>query len=107
MNTTSINKLLLALLVSLAACGLARAEKADSAKPTVIDADEGSGSNVTQNRTLTGNVVLVKGTLVMKSGRALVVEDPQGYQFVTFWADAGKLATFEVLRRLNTSVRLS
>ena len=90
--------LLLPLALSLSISGAAHAEKADSSKPTIIDADEGSGSNVTQNRTLTGNVVLVKGTLVMKSGRALVVEDPQGYQFVTFWADAGKLATFRQKR---------
>ena len=48
--------------------------------------------------TLTGDVVLVKGTLTMKAGRALITEDPQGYQFITFWADPGKLATFRQKR---------
>lgn len=88
----------LATLLCLAALGPARAEKADSYKETVIEFDRGSDENVKLTRTLTGNVVLTKGTLVMKAGRAVITEDPQGYQFVIFWADGGKLATFRQKR---------
>lgn len=87
------------LLIGLcAALGSAVAEKADSDKPTVIEADSGSDDDVKQLRTLTGNVVLTRGTLVMKAGKAVVRQDPEGYQFVTFWAAPGALASFRQRR---------
>lgn len=89
---------LLSSVCSLAMLGPAHAEKADSDKETVITAAHGDADEVRQVRNLNGNVVLVKGTLVMKAGRAMVTEDPQGYQFITFWADPGKLATFRQKR---------
>ena len=89
---------LLGCWMALAMHGVAQAEKADSTKPTMIEADQGTADDVKQTRTLTGNVVLTRGTLVMKAGRALVTEDPQGYQFVTFWAAPGALATFRQKR---------
>lgn len=93
-----MKKILLCALFGLGFLGAARAEKADSAKPTVIEADQGSADDVRQIRTLTGNVLLTRGTLVMKAGRAQVTEDPQGYQFVTFWAAPGALASFRQKR---------
>jgi lipopolysaccharide export system protein LptA len=93
-----MKKVLLFALIGLVSLNAARAEKADSAKPTVIEADQGSADELRQSRTLTGNVVLTRGTLVMKAGRAQVTEDPQGYQFVTFWAAPGALATFRQKR---------
>jgi len=89
---------LLSSVCSLAVLAPAHAEKADSDKETVITAAHGDADEVNQVRNLNGNVVLVKGTLVMKAGRAMVTEDPQGYQFITFWADPGKLATFRQKR---------
>lgn len=91
-------KKILLLALFCAAAAAARAEKADSTKETVITAEQGSADEVKQTRTLTGNVVLVKGTLTMKAGRALITVDPQGYQFATFWAAPGKLATFRQKR---------
>ncbi|PJC95692.1 lipopolysaccharide transport periplasmic protein LptA [Janthinobacterium sp. BJB1] len=95
------NILLLTLfstVCSLGVMGAAHAEKADSEKEAVITARSGHVDDIKQVRTLTGDVVLVKGTLTMKAGRALITEDPQGYQFITFWADPGKLATFRQKR---------
>ena len=95
------NILLLTLfstICSLGIVGTAHAEKADSEKEAIITARSGHVDDVKQVRTLTGDVVLVKGTLTMKAGRALITEDPQGYQFITFWADPGKLATFRQKR---------
>jgi len=94
----TIKPALLAGVLFFGALGMAHAEKADSTKPTLIEADQGTADEVKQTRTLTGNVVLTRGTLVMKAGRALVTEDPQGYQFVTFWAAPGALATFRQKR---------
>ena len=93
-----MKNILLLTVFSLAMMGVAHAEKADSEKEAVITARSGHVDDVKQVRTLTGDVVLVKGTLTMKAGRALITEDPQGYQFITFWADPGKLATFRQKR---------
>ena len=93
-----MKKILLLSLFSLAVMGSANAEKADSEKEAVITAQRGQVDDIKQTRTLTGDVVLVKGTLTMKAGRALITEDPQGYQFITFWGEAGKLATFRQKR---------
>lgn len=95
---TRMQKIILIALLGWAALAPARAEKADSDQPTVIEADQGAADDVKQSRTLTGNVVLTKGTLLMKAGRALVTEDPQGYQFVTFWAAPDALAKFRQKR---------
>jgi lipopolysaccharide export system protein LptA len=89
---------LLSTVCSLGVMSAAHAEKADSEKEAVITAERGQVDDVKQVRTLTGNVVLVKGTLTMKAGRAVITEDPQGYQFITFWAETGKLATFRQKR---------
>ena len=40
-----------------------------------------------------GNVVLTRGTLILKSDRALVKETPEGYMSVTLTANNGKLAS--------------
>jgi lipopolysaccharide export system protein LptA len=89
-------------LLFIALCGIvagtAFAEKADSNKPTEILADSLSDDDVKQIRTLTGNVVLTRGTLLMKAGKAVVRTDPEGYQFVVFSAAAGTVATFRQKR---------
>ena len=90
------------ILLFIALCGIvagtAFAEKADSNKPTEIFADSASDDDVKQIRTLTGNVILTRGTLVMKAGKAVLRVDPEGYQFVTFTATPGTVATFRQKR---------
>jgi lipopolysaccharide export system protein LptA len=91
---------LMSVLIAAAAvtAGAAFAERADSSKPTIIDADSATGNDVTQTRTLIGNVILQRGTLLMKAGRAVVKTDPEGYVYATFYAAPGGLATFRQKR---------
>jgi lipopolysaccharide export system protein LptA len=70
----------------LLAAGVAQAEKADSSKPTQIAFDQLDADDVKQIKTFTGNVVLTRGTLLMKSPKAVVTEDPEGYQYVVLGA---------------------
>jgi lipopolysaccharide export system protein LptA len=81
-------------LVSLTAF----AERADSLKQAVINFDSLDVDEVTQTRILTGNVVVTRGTLVLKSDRALVKETPEGYMSVTLTSNPGKVATFRQKR---------
>ena len=84
-------------LLSLAP-SLAMAERADSLKQAVINFDSLDVDEVTQTRILTGNVVLTRGTLIMKSDRALVKETPEGYMSVTLTSGPGRVATFRQKR---------
>ena len=76
----------------------AHAEKADSTKPTVVDADQMAYDDVKQVNTFTGTVVLTRGTLLMKAARVIVTQDPAGYQFATLYAAPGQRATFRQKR---------
>lgn len=86
------------LIASLLAGTAAHAEKADSTKPTNVEANKMEYDDVKQLNTFTGNVILTRGTIRMTSARMIVRQDPEGYQFVTMYAPAGGLATFRQKR---------
>ena len=75
----------LALALSLPG-GLAHAEKADKDKPMNIEADNMRHDESKKNTQFIGNVVAVKGTMVMRAARMEVQEDAQGQQIAYFWA---------------------
>ena len=72
---------LLAMLVF--AVSPAWAEKADRDKPTTIDADRLNHDDQKQITTFTGNVVLTKGTLIMRGDRLQLWQDSSGNYFGT------------------------
>ena len=86
------------LLLGMAMTSGARAEKADSDKPTNIEADHMAYDDVKQINTFSGNVVLTRGTLIMKADKLIVIQDPAGYQFATLVAPPGGVATFRQKR---------
>ncbi|KWR90018.1 lipopolysaccharide transport periplasmic protein LptA [Cupriavidus sp. IDO] len=97
LTTLSCRRAAPALLAAAAAFGLmlaqpALAERADKDKPLVLEADNASYDDVKQIYTLTGNVVLTKGTMILKSDAAEVRTDPEGYQYAVATAKAGKQA---------------
>jgi lipopolysaccharide export system protein LptA len=89
---------LLLLTLTVFATGNAQAEKADTNKPTNVEADHMAYDDVKQINTFTGNVVLTRGTLVMRAYKLIVSQDPAGYQYATLQAPAGGLATFRQKR---------
>ncbi|WP_354685761.1 lipopolysaccharide transport periplasmic protein LptA [Cupriavidus necator] len=95
--TSSRRRAAPALLASAMAFGLllaqpALAERADRDKPMVLEADNASYDDVKQIYTLTGNVVLTKGTMILKSDAAELRTDPQGYQFAVATSKGGRQA---------------
>jgi lipopolysaccharide export system protein LptA len=82
------------LLVPLAAS----AERADALKPINILYDKANVDQVTQNYVAIGNVIITRGTMILKSDRAEVKESPDGYHTFILTADSGKLATFRQKR---------
>src|SRR5258708_7023660 len=90
-------RLLFTLLLASILC-TAQAEKADRSKPMNIEADVGVADDLKQTTVFTGNVVLTKGTLLIRGAQLTYREDAQGYQFGTVTAEAGKLAFFRQKR---------
>lgn len=86
------------LLLGIVAAGGAQAEKADASKPTNIEANQMAYDDVKQINTFTGEVVLVRGTLILKADRMVVTQDPAGYQYATLYAKRGEKATFRQKR---------
>lgn len=78
--------------------GLARAEKADREKPMNVEADALRYDDLKQTSAFSGNVVLTKGSIVIRAERVDVRQDPDGYQHGTATAAPGKLAFFRQKR---------
>ena len=68
-------------VLALTLSAAARAEKADKDKPMNVEADALRYEDTRQTSVFTGNVVLTKGTIVMRGAKMDVRQDPQGAQF--------------------------
>jgi lipopolysaccharide export system protein LptA len=89
-------------IIALAALSLASlaavAERADSLKQATIDFTDAHIDEVTQTRVFTGNVVLTRGTLLIKADKAVLKESPDGYNTVVLTASKIQPATFRQKR---------
>lgn len=89
---------LVAALVCLALAGGAHAEKADRDKPMNVEADALRYEDTSQTSVFTGNVVITKGTIVIRGHRVEVRQDPQGNQFGVATAQPGQRAFYRQKR---------
>lgn len=76
----------------------ASAERADRNKPLNVEADNGRYEDAKQAGTFTGNVVVTKGSMVMRAAKIEVRQNNDGYQFGIASSGGGKLATFRQKR---------
>lgn len=100
-NVPYMTKRLLPLVLAsalAAVAGMAQAEKADSAKPMNIEADALRHDELAQTSVFTGNVVMTKGTIVLRGTQLDVRQDAQGYQYGVVKAEPGKRAFFRQKR---------
>jgi lipopolysaccharide export system protein LptA len=58
----------------------AHAEKADREKPINIEADRVSMDDINKVQVFEGNVVMVQGTIQLRTGKLVVTQDPDGFQ---------------------------
>ena len=95
------NHRLLLIANVLAACIVlpAQAERADRLKPLNVEADQGGRVDL-QNQVVvfTGNVVVSKGTMVIRAARIEVRQLPSGYDTATAFGAPGRPATFRQKR---------
>jgi lipopolysaccharide export system protein LptA len=76
----------------------AHAEKADRNKPMTVDADAARYDDLKQIGTFTGNVVVTKGTIVMRAAQIEVRQTAEGYQHGVLMGGPGRLASFRQKR---------
>jgi lipopolysaccharide export system protein LptA len=79
-----------------------QAEKADRTKPMNIEADAMRYDDLKQASVFTGNVVVTKGTIIIRGARIDVRQDPEGYQYGVVTAAPGKLAYYKQKRDAGT-----
>lgn len=95
---TRLPSLLLVAVLALGPVG-ASAEKADRAKPLNVESDQpGRIDLANQFVVFNGNVVVTKGTMVIRAGRIEVRESPDGYHSAVAFGSPGKPATFRQKR---------
>jgi lipopolysaccharide export system protein LptA len=75
-------RILIALL-GLVFSATAFSEKADQTKPTQIEANKMSSDETRRLTIFEGNVVLTKGTMVVRADRIVVRQDAEGFQYAT------------------------
>jgi len=73
---------IVAVALALGAPG-ARAEQADSTKPTQIEANRMHADDARRTNTFEGNVVVTRGTLNIRADRIVVRQDADGNQYAT------------------------
>ncbi len=90
----------LLLAAALAAGGAlpAAAESGDRDKPMNAEADALRYDDLKQTSVFTGNVVITKGTTIIRGAKVDVSQDPEGYQLAIALAAPGKLAYFRKKR---------
>ncbi len=86
------------LAVALCLSLPAHAEKADKQKPMNIESDALRYEDLKQTSVFTGNVIITKGTMVMRGTRIDVRQDAEGYQYALVQSAPGVLAYFKQKR---------
>ncbi len=89
------------LLTAFLAAGIAlpaAAERADRDKPMNAEADALRYDDLKQTSVFTGNVVITKGTTIIRGAQVDVSQDPEGYQLAVATAAPGKLAYYRKKR---------
>lgn len=86
----------LALLLAFAAPAFA--ERADRDKPMVLEANRVSIDDAKKIQILEGDVIITKGTMLLKADRVVITEDKYGFQKGIAYAGKGGLARFRQKR---------
>ena len=89
---------ILSLLLACSISAAAMAERADRDKPLQIEANRVSIDDAQKIQILEGDVVLIKGTMVLRADRVVVTEDQYGFQKGTAFGGKGGLARFRQKR---------
>jgi len=77
---------------------IANAEKADQDKPIILEAEKVSVNDVQQVYDLKGQVLLIKGSIIVTGEDGHIQVDPEGYELVDIKGSADTTASFRQRR---------
>lgn len=97
-HAASALRVLAVLTMSLLSALPAGAERADRYQPLHYEGDRAEADGLKQVYTLRGNVIITKGSIVIRSDAAQIQQSPEGYASAVVTAAAGKLAQFKQKR---------
>ena len=86
------------LVLGFAIANPALAEKADQDKPVILEAEKVSVNDVKQIYDLNGQVLLIKGSIIVTGEDGHIAVDPQGYEFVDVIGTPEEVASFRQRR---------
>ena len=96
---TTPNTLLRCLVIlGLLLANPIHAEKADQDKPVILEAEKVSVNDVKQVYDLNGQVLLIKGSIVVTGEDGHIMVDPQGYEFIDVVGRSEEVASFRQRR---------
>lgn len=85
-------------MVLMGLCGSASAERADRDQPMNIQADRLSHDDIKKWSVFSGNVIVTKGSIVMRGGRLELQQDKPGQTVARLWPEPGQRAYFKQKR---------
>jgi lipopolysaccharide export system protein LptA len=88
----------LSIFLGLGTIHLAYAEKADQDKPIILEAEKVFGDDTKQIYGLNGDVLLIKGSIVVTGEDGQIRIDPEGYEFIDVKGKPKTVATFRQRR---------
>ena len=88
----------IAIFLAILSLSPAWAENADRDKPMNAEADALRYDDLKQTSVFTGNVVITKGSTIIRGAQVDVKQDPEGYQQAVVIAAPGKLAYYRKKR---------
>ncbi|MBU3616247.1 lipopolysaccharide transport periplasmic protein LptA [Polynucleobacter sp. JS-Polo-80-F4] len=86
------------LALGLTAPFSVQAEKADQDKPVILEAEKVSVDDVKQVYDLNGQVLLIKGSIIVTGEDGHIAVDPQGYEFIDVVGTPEAVASFRQRR---------
>ena len=84
----------LGLIITLSA----HAEKADQDKPVILEAEKVSVNDVKQVYDLNGQILLIKGSIIVTGENGHIEVDPRGYEFIDLIGTPKAVASFRQRR---------
>ena len=87
-----------ALILVIATPTLSFAEKADQDKPLILEAEKVSVNDVQQVYELDGQILLIKGSIIVTGEQGNIKVDPEGYEYVDIKGSPEKVASFRQRR---------
>jgi lipopolysaccharide export system protein LptA len=95
---SSLHLIAIILIANLGAVNFSHAEKADQDKPIILEAEKVSVNDVKQIYDLNGQVLIIKGSILVTGEDGHIQVDPEGYEFVDVKGTPDATASFRQRR---------